>query len=73
LKEIPISFKGYGLKGKDTPIDWGKSKSGTASVWSGELEAFPYGATQAPVALTTAAWWLALAGSIPMTILPPSN
>jgi cystathionine gamma-synthase len=37
------------MKRKDTPIDWGKSKSGTASVWAGELEAFPYGATQVPV------------------------
>lgn len=34
---------------KNTSIEWRTLKSGTASVWAGELEQFPYGATQVPV------------------------
>jgi cystathionine gamma-synthase len=34
---------------KKDGIDWRKTKSGTTSVWAGELEPFPFGATQMPV------------------------
>ena len=34
---------------KKTSVDWRKSGSGTTSVWAGELERFPFGATQVPV------------------------
>ena len=34
---------------KKDAVDWRKAKSGTTSVWAGELEPFPFGATQVPV------------------------
>ena len=37
------------MKDEKKSIDWRSAKAGTASVWAGEREAFPYGATQMPV------------------------
>ena len=37
------------MKQKNNPVDWRSTKPGTTSVWAGETEQSPYGATQVPV------------------------